>query len=177
MEEAVYLTNFASEVVIIHRRDEFRASPIMAERALDNPKIRVLWDTVVTEVHAEEAHGHEQISHLSLENTTTGDTSTLDVGGMFVAIGHTPNVAFLDGQLPLKENGYVQLPDQGRMATDIPGVFVAGDVTDDYYRQAVTAAGMGCMAALEAERWLAEHDLDPAEEPVDHEVGIAPSED
>ncbi len=92
---------------------------------------------------------------LSLEDTVTGAVSELDVGGLFVAIGHEPNVGFLDGQLPLKENGYVQLPNPGRMATDIPGVYVAGDVTDDYYRQAVTAAGMGCQAALEAERWIA----------------------
>jgi len=150
MEEAIYLTNFASKVYLIHRRDEFRASPIMAERALSNDKIEVLWNTVVTEVH-----GDDFVEKLSLEDTTNGDTSELEVGGFFVAIGHEPNVGFLDGQLPLKENGYVQLPNPGRMATDIPGVFVAGDVTDDYYRQAVTAAGMGCMAALEAERWIA----------------------
>ncbi|MDT8367582.1 MAG: thioredoxin-disulfide reductase [Longimicrobiales bacterium] len=150
MEEAIYLTNFASEVFIIHRRDEFRASPIMAQRALDNEKITVLWNTVVTEVH-----GEEFVEKLSLEDTVSGENSELAVGGLFVAIGHEPNVEFLDGQLPLRENGYVELPDGGRMATGIPGVFVAGDVTDDYYRQAVTAAGMGCMAALEAERWLA----------------------
>lgn len=159
MEEAIYLTNFASEVFIIHRRDEFRASPIMADRALNNDKITVLWNTVVTEVH-----GEEFVERLSLEDTVTGEASTLDVGGMFVAIGHEPNVGFLDGQLPTDEAGYVELPDPGRMATGIPGVFVAGDVTDDYYRQAVTAAGMGCMAALEAERWMTlELEPSPAE--------------
>jgi len=176
MEEAIYLTNFASEVVLIHRRDEFRASPIMAQRALEHPKVRVMWNTVVTEVHSEEMHGEQAISSLSLEDTETGEASTLKVGGLFVAIGHTPNVAFLDGQLPLKENGYLQLPEGGRMRTEIPGVFVAGDVTDDYYRQAVTAAGMGCMAALEAERWLAEHLTEaPSDVPVDHQRGVAPS--
>jgi thioredoxin reductase (NADPH) len=156
MEEAIYLTNFASEVFIIHRRDEFRASPIMAERALNNDKITVLWNTVVTEVH-----GEEFVERLSLEDTVTGETSSLEVGGLFVAIGHEPNVAFLDGQLPTDAAGYVELPNPGRMATGIPGVFVAGDVTDDYYRQAITAAGMGCMAALEAERWMA-LELDPS---------------
>ena len=154
MEEATYLTKFASEVVIIHRRDEFRASPIMAQRALGNPKIRVLWETVVTEVHSEGEQGDQQISHLSLENTSTGEPSTLEVGGMFVAIGHKPNTDFLGGQLTTDEAGYLQLPNPGRMATEIPGVFAAGDCADDHYRQAVTAAGMGCMAALEAKDFL-----------------------
>jgi len=163
MEEAIYLTNFASTVYLIHRRDEFRASPIMAERALANDKIEVVWNSVVTEVH-----GDDFVEKLSLEDTVTGETSELEVGGLFVAIGHKPNVDFLDGQLPLKENGYVQLPNPGRMATDIPGVFVAGDVTDDYYRQAITAAGMGCQAALEAERWIA-LELDPS--PIESAAG------
>jgi len=156
MEEAIYLTNFASKVYLIHRRDEFRASPIMADRALGNEKIEVVWNSVVTEVH-----GEDFVEKISLEDTVTGEASELEVGGFFVAIGHKPNVDFLDGQLPLKENGYVELPSPGRMQTDIPGVFVAGDVTDDYYRQAITAAGMGCMAALEAERWIA-LELEPA---------------
>ena len=150
MEEAIYLTNFASEVVLIHRRDSFRASQVMADRAIANPKIRVMWDTVVTEVV-----GDDEIRHLKLENTKTGEASELEVGGLFVAIGHKPNTEFLEGQLPMNEAGYLQLPNPGRMATSIPGVFAAGDVADDYYRQAVTAAAMGCMAAIEAERWLA----------------------
>ncbi len=150
MEEAVYLTNFASEVVIIHRRDAFRASPIMAERALENPRIRVLWNSVVTEVE-----GDDVIEALRLRDTVTGEESRLEVGGLFVAIGHDPNTGFLKGQIDLRENGYVKLREGWRTATNVPGVFAAGDVMDDYYRQAVTAAGTGCMAALEAERWLA----------------------
>ena len=150
MEEALYLTNFASEVVLIHRRDEFRASQVMADRVLAHEKITVMWDTVVTEVE-----GEEEIRKLHLENTKSGEASELEVGGLFVAIGHKPNTDFLEGQLPLNDAGYVQLPNPGRMHTDIEGVFAAGDVADDYYRQAVTAAAMGCMAAIEAERWLA----------------------
>jgi thioredoxin reductase (NADPH) len=155
MEEALYLTNFASEVVLIHRRDEFRASPIMAERALEHPKIRVIWDSVVTEVVAAEVDGFKEIRHLRLRNVKTEDESTLEVGGMFVAIGHEPNTAFLGGQIDLKDNGYIQVAEPGRTVTNVPGVFAAGDCMDDTYRQAVTAAGTGCMAALEAERWLA----------------------
>lgn len=150
MEEAVYLTNFASEVVIIHRRDEFRASPIMAERALANEKINVLWNTEVRAVE-----GEDEITALLLADRESGEESRLEVGGLFVAIGHDPNTGFLGGQLALKDNGYVQPLEGGRTATSVPGVFAAGDVVDDYYRQAVTAAGSGCMAALEAERWLA----------------------
>lgn len=150
MEEAVYLTNFASEVVIIHRREEFRASPIMAERALENPKISVLWNTVVKEVV-----GETEVEALRLADTDTGEESTLEVSGLFVAIGHDPNTGFLGGQVELKDNGYVQPAEGWRTATNVPGVFAAGDVMDDYYRQAITAAGSGCMAALEAERWLA----------------------
>ncbi|MEX2527776.1 MAG: thioredoxin-disulfide reductase [Gemmatimonadota bacterium] len=150
MEEALYLTNFASEVVLIHRRDEFRASQIMQERALANEKITVRWNTVVTEVL-----GKGEIQALRLKDTVTGETGELEVGGLFVAIGHEPNSAFLGGQVALKENGYILPATSWRTATSVPGVFAAGDVMDDYYRQAVTAAGSGCMAALEAERWLA----------------------
>ena len=150
MEEATYLTNFASKVVLIHRRDEFRASKVMADRVLANEKIEVRWNTGVTEVV-----GDEEIEKLILEDTVTGEKSELEVGGFFVAIGHKPNTDFLAGALPLDDAGYLQLPNPGRMATSIAGVFAAGDVSDDYYRQAITAAGMGCMAALEAERWLA----------------------
>jgi len=155
MEEALYLTNFASEVVIIHRRDEFRASRIMSERALEHPKVRVEWNSVVDEVLSREVDGMKEITGLKVRNVVTGEESTMEVGGLFVAIGHKPNTEFLAGQLPIKDTGYIQLPDGGRMATGIPGVFAAGDCVDDYYRQAVTAAAMGCMAALEAERWLA----------------------
>jgi thioredoxin reductase (NADPH) len=150
MEEALYLTNFAREVVIIHRRDEFRASRIMAERALASPKIRVLWNSVVTEVI-----GDEEIRALTVRNVMTDAEQELVVGGLFVAIGHTPNTEFLDGQVALTDNGYVEPAVSWRTATSLPGVFAAGDVMDDYFRQAVTAAGSGCMAALEAERWLA----------------------
>jgi thioredoxin reductase (NADPH) len=160
MEEAIYLTNFASEVVIIHRRDEFRASPIMAERALEHPKIRVMWDTVVEEVVGEEVDGLKEIRALRLRNTKTDEGSTLEVGGLFVAIGHDPNTGFLAGQIDLKENGYIQVAEGGRTATNVPGVFASGDCMDDFYRQAVTAAGTGCMAALEAERWLAHREVD-----------------
>ncbi len=155
MEEALYLTSFAAEVVVIHRRDELRASPIMAERALASPKIRVLWDTVVTEVL-----GDEEIRGLRIRNVKTGREEEMSVGGLFVAIGHQPNTEFLDGQIELKENGYVRPAESWRTATSVPGVFAAGDVMDDYYRQAVTAAGSGCMAALEAERWLAHGGMD-----------------
>jgi thioredoxin reductase (NADPH) len=150
MEEALYTTKFASEVLLIHRRDEFRASPIMAQRALDHPKIRVLWNTRVVDVL-----GDDQIVGLRLEDTQTGEQRETEVGGLFVAIGHEPNTQFLNDQLELTPGGYIRLPQPWRTTTSVEGVFAAGDVMDDYYRQAVTAAGTGCMAALEAERWLA----------------------
>jgi thioredoxin reductase (NADPH) len=150
MEEATYLTKFASEVVIIHRRDEFRASPIMAERALANPKIRVEWNTVVTEVL-----GDDFITGIRLKDRVTGEEKELDVGGLFMAIGHTPNTAFLKGKLERDPAGYLVTPTPWRTETSVEGIFAAGDVMDPFYRQAVTAAGTGCMAALEAERWLA----------------------
>jgi thioredoxin reductase (NADPH) len=161
MEEANYLTKFASEVVIIHRRDAFRASSIMAERTLANPKISVAWNSRVTDVI-----GEEFIRAVRLEDTVTGEERELEVGGLFVAIGHTPNTAFLEGQLQLTPGGYVVCPHPWRTATSVEGVFAAGDVMDDYFRQAVTAAGTGCMAALEAERWLAHHGATEAEPPV-----------
>ncbi len=150
MEDALYMTKFASEVVVIHRRDELRASRIMQQRAFDNNRIRIAWNTVVIDVL-----GDDEITGLKLQDTVTGAERELEVGGLFVAIGHTPNTAFLEGQVALKENGYVHTPVSWRTATSVPGVFAAGDVMDDYYRQAVSAAGTGCMAALEAERWLA----------------------
>ena len=153
MEEATYLTKFAKEVVIIHRRDEFRASPIMAQRALAHPTIRVLWNTRVTDVL-----GDDFVTGVRLEDTVTGEPSTLEVDGLFIAIGHTPNTAFLNGQVELTEHGYIASCEAWRTVTSVEGVFAAGDVMDDYYRQAVTAAGSGCMAALDAERWLAERE-------------------
>ncbi len=161
MEESTYLTKFAREVVIVHRRGEFRASKVMAERALANPKIRVEWNSQVVDVL-----GEEEITGLRLRDTDTGEERRMEVGGLFVAIGHTPNTKFLEGQLNLTPHGYVRTPEPWRTCTSVPGVFAAGDVMDDYYRQAVTAAGTGCMAALEAERWLAHHGVAEAEPPV-----------
>ena len=161
MEEANYLTKFASEVVIIHRRDRFRASRIMAERTLANPKIRVEWNTKVADVL-----GDDFVTALLLEDANTGERRELEVGGLFVAIGHTPNTQFLQGHIDLTPHGYVVAPHPWRTATSVPGVFAAGDVMDDYYRQAITAAGTGCMAALEAERWLSHHGVAEAESPV-----------
>lgn len=160
MEDALYLTKFAEQVIIIHRRDEFRASRIMSDRALAHDKIRVEWNKLVTEVI-----GNETITALRLEDTVSNEVSELEVGGMFVAIGHTPNTEFLNGVVELKENGYVQTPTAWRTETSVPGIFAAGDVMDDYFRQAVTAAGTGCMAALEAERWLAHGGTRGREEP------------
>ena len=160
MEDALYLTKFAEQVIIIHRRDEFRASRIMSDRALAHDKIRVEWNKLVTEVI-----GNETITALRLEDTVSNEVSELEVGGMFVAIGHTPNTEFLNGVVELKENGYVQTPTAWRTETSVPGIFAAGDVMDDYFRQAVTAAGTGGMAALEAERWLAHGGTRGHEEP------------
>ena len=146
MEEATYLTKFAGEVVIVHRRDSFRASKVMAERVLQNPKITVRWNSEVADVLAD-----QHITGVRLRSTVTGEEEDFPCGGMFVAIGHTPNTAFLEGQLELTHNHYVRLIHAWRTETSVPGVFAAGDVMDDYYRQAITAAGTGCMAALEAE--------------------------
>lgn len=153
MEESLYLTKYAREVVLIHRRDKFRASKVMADRVLGNPRVRVIWNAQVVEVL-----GYGEISAVRLEDLVTGERSDLEVGGLFVAIGHEPNTKFLDGQLDLTPHGYVRTA-SWRTATSIDGVFAAGDVMDDYYRQAITAAGTGCMAALEAERWLAHRGL------------------
>lgn len=150
MEDALYMTKFASEVLVIHRRDELRASAIMQERAFDSPKIRFLWDTVV-----EEMIGDDVVERIRVSDVNTGESREIEVGGVFVAIGHDPNTAFLGDAIDLKPNGYIELPVAWRTETSVPGVYAAGDVMDDYYRQAVTAAGTGCMAALEAERWLA----------------------
>jgi thioredoxin reductase (NADPH) len=149
IEEALFLTRFGKKVTIIHRRDGLRASRIMADRARNNDKIDFRWNTVVTGVT-----GDAKVSGLELRDTVTGETSTLDATGLFVAIGHHPNTAVLAGQLELEPNGYVKT--FGGSRTSIAGVFACGDVQDSTYRQAVTAAGSGCMAAIDAERWLEE---------------------
>jgi thioredoxin reductase (NADPH) len=154
MEEASYLTKYASEVVIIHRRAEFRASKIMAERVLANPKIRVEWNSEVADVL-----GDDFVTGVRLRSLVTGEERDLPVGGLFVAIGHTPNTAFLNDQLETTPHGYVVTKCGWRTETSVEGVFAAGDVIDDYYRQAITSAGTGCMAALEAERWLSHHGI------------------
>ena len=150
MEESLFLTKFASKVTIVHRRDEFRASKIMAARALEHEKIEVLWNTVVTEVH-----GENGVESVTLEDTVTGETRELKTDGVFVAIGHKPTTDLFKGQLDLDENGYLIAGLDGGTRTSLEGVFAAGDVADHTYRQAVTAAGTGCMAAIDAERWLA----------------------
>jgi len=149
MQESIYLTKFASKVTIIHRRDALRASKIMQERALNNPKIDVRWNSIVVDVL-----GDEFIEAVELEDTKTGQRSKMECGGLFITIGHTPNTDFLKGHLELDAKGYVVCPDRFRTNTSVEGVFAAGDVMDSYYRQAITAAGTGCMAALDAERWL-----------------------
>jgi thioredoxin reductase (NADPH) len=150
LEEAIFLTKFASKVSLIHRRDEFRGSKIMQDRALANPKIEVVWNSVV-----EDVVGESSVDHVVLRDTVTDDLSELDVQGVFVAIGHTPNTRLFEGQLDLDENGYI-VTVADSTATSVQGVFAAGDVQDHVYRQAITAAGSGCMAAIEVERWLAE---------------------
>ncbi len=151
-EEAIYLTRFATTVYLVHRRGELRASRIMAERALSNPKIKPVWNSIVTDVLDVK---QDKVTGIRLKNVETGKESTLDCAGVFVAIGHVPNTQLFKGVITMDENGYIN-PKQG-MATNVPGVFVAGDCSDHVYRQAVTAAGMGCAAAIEAERFLAHH--------------------
>ena len=153
-EEAGFLTRFASKVYLIHRRDELRASKIMADRALANPKIEPVWNSTVTEYLTDEKG---EMRAVKLKNLVTGAESKMDVKCVFVAIGHVPNSGFLGGLVDLDENGYI-LQTPGRTATKTPGLFAAGDVADHYYRQAITAAGQGCAAALEAERYLSEHE-------------------
>jgi len=149
-EEATYLTRFASVVHLIHRRDSLRASKIMAERTLANPKIKPVWDSVVTEVLDPKL---DKVTGVKLKNLKTGAESVLDCAGVFVAIGHVPNTQLFAGKLDLDEGGYV-IPRRGAQ-TNVESVFVAGDCSDHVYRQAITAAGMGCAAAIEAERYLA----------------------
>jgi thioredoxin reductase (NADPH) len=150
MEEANYLARLVSEVIVVHRRDSLRASKIMQERALANPKIKFLWNSEVIEALGV---GEQRLRGVKVKNLVSGEISEHLLDGLFIAIGHQPNTGFLQGALPMDERGYLQVV-PGTPRTSIPGVFAAGDVADSVYRQAVTAAGSGCMAAIEAERWL-----------------------
>jgi thioredoxin reductase (NADPH) len=152
MEEALFLTKFASKVFVVHRRNQFRASVIMGNRVAEHPKIEILWDTAVNEIH-----GDNGVTGVTLADMTSGEERHLDIDGVFVAIGHAPNTSVFEGQLKLNESGYVVLAGDGTTSTGVPGVFAAGDVSDARYRQAVSAAGSGCMAAIDAERHLADH--------------------
>lgn len=153
VEEGTYLSKFASTVYLVHRRDQLRASKIMQARALGNPKIAIKWNRVLEEVLGNDKDG---VTGVRLGSSVDDQTETLQASGVFLAIGHTPNTNFLGGQLQLDDKGYILWTKPQRTNTSIEGVFAAGDVADSYYRQAVTAAGTGCMAALDAERWLAE---------------------
>ena len=156
MEETSFLTKFASKVYLIHRRKDFRASKIMQQRVLANPKVEVVYDTVVTDVL-----GEKTVEALELQDVNTGAKRKLAVGGLFLAIGHAPNTGFLKGALDIDEKGYIVTHGPNQTETKIPGVFVAGDVFDSRYRQAITAAGSGCKAAIDVERWLHEHHDEP----------------
>ena len=153
MEEALFLTKFASKVIVLHRRDELRASKVMQERALANEKIEIAWNKIPIEVL-----GDDKVTGVRLKDTQTGEESTLDIDGFFLAIGHVPNTKIFEGQLELDKVGYIKTHDE--VLTNIEGVFAAGDVQDPYYRQAVSAAGSGCQAAIRAERWLAEQGIE-----------------
>jgi thioredoxin reductase (NADPH) len=155
MEEATYLSKFASKVLIIHRRDQLRASKVMQERAFKNEKIEFLWNKVVVDVL-----GDQMITGLKLKETKTDEETEIEVGGLFAAIGHTPATEIFADQLELDDKGYIVLADPYRTTTSVEGVFAAGDVADSVYRQAVTAAGMGCKAAIDAERWLGEQGIE-----------------
>jgi thioredoxin reductase (NADPH) len=154
VEEATYLTRFASQVYLVHRRDSLRASAIMQQRALHHPKIKMVWNSVVTEVLDV---AQKKVTGVKLKNVVTGEVSTLACAGLFVAIGHTPNTTVFGGAIATDEKGYIKL--HGGTRTNVPGVFAAGDVADSVYRQAVTAAGTGCAAAIEAERFLEELEM------------------
>jgi thioredoxin reductase (NADPH) len=156
VEEGTYLTKFATTVHLVHRREQLRASKIMQKRAFEHPKIKPHWNSVVEEVLGNDRDG---VTSVRLKSTLNGQSEEVAASGMFVAIGHTPNTDFLGGQLELDDKGYIRWIVPQRTNTSVDGVFAAGDVADSYYRQAVTAAGTGCMAALDAERWLAHHGL------------------
>ncbi len=152
MEEALFLTKFAAKVTVIHRRDELRASKIMADRALSHKKIEFVWDSVVTEVL-----GKDEVTGVSVKNVKTGKPSKISCEGYFAALGHIPNTSIFANALKTDKKGFIILRDDGSSYTSMDGVFAAGDCADHVYRQAVTAAGMGCRAAMDAERWLADH--------------------
>jgi thioredoxin reductase (NADPH) len=152
VEEGTFLTKFAERVYLVHRRDQLRASKIMQQRALDNPKITIKWNRTLEEVLGNDKEG---VTGARLKSTLDGQTEDVACAGVFLAIGHTPNTDFLAGQIALNDKGYIRWTTPQRTYTNVEGVFAAGDVADSYYRQAVTAAGSGCMAALDAERWLA----------------------
>ena len=154
VEEALFLTKFGSSVTLVHRRDELRASKIMQDRAFANEKIKFVWDTVVEEVLGSKETG---VTGISVKNVKTGETSEISCEGFFVAIGHTPNTSLFKGQLDMDDNGYL-VTQPGTTKTNVPGVFAAGDVQDHRYRQAITAAGTGCMAAIDAEHFLNENE-------------------
>ncbi|HEY8335474.1 MAG TPA: thioredoxin-disulfide reductase [Tardiphaga sp.] len=159
VEEALFLTNFAASVTIVHRRDHFRAERILQERLFKHPKIKVAWDSAVDEICG--TAGPAKVTHVRLKNVKTGATTDVPADGVFIAIGHAPATDLVKGQIKLRPSGYVEVAPNST-ATSVPGVFAAGDVADETWRQAVTAAGMGCMAALEAERYLAAHAHDRA---------------
>jgi thioredoxin reductase (NADPH) len=156
MEESTYLTKFASKVTVVHRRDQLRASKIMQERAFKNPKIEFIWDSVIEEVLGEKKDGKKSVTGARLKNLKTNGSAVVKCDGVFLAIGHQPNTAIFKGQIDLDERGYI-LTKHGSTMTNVPGIFAAGDVQDPTYRQAVSAAGSGCMAAIDAERFLETH--------------------
>lgn len=174
VEEATFLTRFGSKVSLIVRRDELRASKIMQERAFDDPKLEIVWNSEVAEIH-----GEDRVESLTLRDTVTGETRNLDATGLFIAIGHDPRSELVQGQVDVDENGYVKV-DHPTTRTNLTGVFAAGDLVDHVYRQAITAAGTGCSAALDAERFLAElehlGDPDRAQARADAEAGDAQAE-
>ena len=149
MEEALFLTKFASKVIVIHRRDQFRASQIMQDRVLNHEKIEVIWNSTV-----EKINGEGQVTSIDINDIKNNTSSSIELDGVFVAIGHDPNVKFLDGLVELDEKGYIKTGFTTETSTSVPGLFAAGDVADSIYRQAITAAGSGCQAAIDAERWL-----------------------
>lgn len=157
IEEATFLTKFAAKVTIVHRRDSLRASKIMQDKAFKNPKIAVVWDSVVGEILGKAELGRKSVTGIRLKNVKTGEVTEMKTDGVFMGIGHTPNTSLFKGQLEMDAMGYLVLKDRGTR-TNIPGIFAAGDVADSVYRQAVTAAGSGCAAAIDVERWLESQD-------------------